>query len=638
MKPGRDSASVRLKLYRTAALLTWVAVSLLPSFGLAQQSAAPKRVLVLHWYDKDHFWNVNFDRGFQAALRTASAETVEYYPEYLESNRFPGENQSRLLRDYLQQKYADRNIDVVVANSDTSLEFLFKYRDDLFSNIPIVFVATRNPTTEELAAGPGITGIINLNTYRETFDLALNLHPGTEQVFVISGTLQRDKKFEMLAREELQGYERRVRVTYLTDLPLNELIAKVKSLPQRSLIFYIWQQSQNESGKILETVDILTSIAQSTPAPIYAMAFLMLWDSRSENLSASSGIVGGYANPPAATGTKAAEIVLRIANGERAHDIPVELAPTAAMFDWRQLRRWGISEDKLPPGSIVRFKVCIVQALLILALLTQRIRRRRAEQALRENQERLERTEDFSLVMATHVGLDGRWLRVPPTLCELLGHTEEELLAGYFKDVTHPDDFEADWSQCQRLIRGEIKSFDLEKRYIHKDGHIIWVYLNCSIVTDAKGKPVHFLTYIRDITRRKQAEEQLNLLQTITVEVAAAGDLASAFEVVLRCVCETTGWVLGQVWFPREDGTVLDCGPAWSGSASGLEAFRVASEGITFPPGVGLPGRAWSSQQAAWVEDVTLDANLANRQAGKPSLHCLPVIAGLQFRNSGLFI
>ena len=190
------------------------------------------------------------------------------------------------------------------------------------------------------------------------------------------------------------------------------------------------------------------------------------------------------------------------------------------------------------------------------------------EEALRENQERLARTEDFSLVMATHVGLDGRWLRVPPTLCELLGYTEEELLAGYFKHVTHPDDFEADWNQCQRLIRGEIQSFDLEKRHLHKDGHIIWVYLNCSIVTDAKGKPVHFLTYIRDITRRKRAEEQLNLLQTITLDVAAAGDLASALEVVLRRVCERTGWVSGK-----------------SGSRVKMELFSTAARrGSAAPP------------------------------------------------------
>jgi PAS domain S-box-containing protein len=135
--------------------------------------------------------------------------------------------------------------------------------------------------------------------------------------------------------------------------------------------------------------------------------------------------------------------------------------------------------------------------------------RKQSEQALKESEARLARTEAFSLVMSTHVSLDGRWLKVPPTLCELLGYTEEELRNLSFKDITHPDDFEFDWNQCQRLIRGEIKSFDTEKRYIHKSGRTVWVYLNCSVVEDEYGKPVHFLTYIKDITDQKLSEEAL---------------------------------------------------------------------------------------------------------------------------------
>ena len=135
--------------------------------------------------------------------------------------------------------------------------------------------------------------------------------------------------------------------------------------------------------------------------------------------------------------------------------------------------------------------------------------RKLAENALRESQENLARTEQFSLVMATHTDLEGRWLKVPPTLCKLLGYTEEELLGRRFHEFTHPDDAEAEWNQCSRLIRGEIKSFDLEKRYRRKDGSIVWVYLNVSVVLDASGAPVHFRTYSRDITERKQREQAL---------------------------------------------------------------------------------------------------------------------------------
>jgi PAS domain S-box-containing protein len=169
-----------------------------------------------------------------------------------------------------------------------------------------------------------------------------------------------------------------------------------------------------------------------------------------------------------------------------------------------------------PDGSIcwVRGKGKVLrdeagQRVRMIGLNADITEQKQAQEALLRSELQLARAEAFSLVMLTHVGLDGSWLKVPPTLCDLLGYTEQELLAGTFKDVTHPDDFEADWSQCQRLIRGEIKSFDLEKRYIHKDGHTLWVYLNCSVVEDDAGKPVHFITYIRDITDRKFAERAL---------------------------------------------------------------------------------------------------------------------------------
>ncbi len=150
-----------------------------------------------------------------------------------------------------------------------------------------------------------------------------------------------------------------------------------------------------------------------------------------------------------------------------------------------------------------------VASSMALTFYTSLTEKERVYESLRKSEEQLTRTEEFSLIMVTHVGLDGSWLKVPQTLCDLLGYTREELLDQNFRFVTHPDDFMADWSQCQRLIRGEIKSFDLEKRCIRKDGEITWVYLNYSIVLDAQNNPVHFLNYIRDITERKNLEDAL---------------------------------------------------------------------------------------------------------------------------------
>jgi two-component system cell cycle sensor histidine kinase/response regulator CckA len=157
--------------------------------------------------------------------------------------------------------------------------------------------------------------------------------------------------------------------------------------------------------------------------------------------------------------------------------------------------------------------------------------KKRAEEALRASEARLERTQEFSLVMALHVSLDGRWLKLPPTFARFLGYdSEEELLGKSTKDVSYPDDFQAYWRQVERLLSGELKSFEMEKRFIRKDGSITWGYANCSIVTDEQGRPVHLLTYVRDINAQKRAEEELK--QSSTRERVRAAELETVMEAV----------------------------------------------------------------------------------------------------------
>src|SRR4051794_22551963 len=132
----------------------------------------------------------------------------------------------------------------------------------------------------------------------------------------------------------------------------------------------------------------------------------------------------------------------------------------------------------------------------------------------------------------------------------------------------------------------------------------------------------------------RHSDEQLNLLQTITMQVATAKDLASALEVVLQHVCEKTGWDFAQSWFPGRDRTQLELGPAWMGAreTSQLEKFRLASKQLRFRLGEGLPGRVWRSKRPLWIEDVTSDANLPwakiATESGLKAALAIPILAG----------
>ncbi len=112
---------------------------------------------------------------------------------------------------------------------------------------------------------------------------------------------------------------------------------------------------------------------------------------------------------------------------------------------------------------------------------------------------------------------DGRWLQVNASLCQIVGYPEHELVGRNWQEITHPDDIDVDHIQFHRLLAGDIPSYHREKRYIHKDGHVVWIHLSRSIVRDAGGEPLHVVSQIEDISPRKRAEETLQD-QTLLLE------------------------------------------------------------------------------------------------------------------------
>ena len=202
--------------------------------------------------------------------------------------------------------------------------------------------------------------------------------------------------------------------------------------------------------------------------------------------------------------------------------------------------------------------------------------RRRIEEVLRESEERFRATFEHAAVGAAQVGIDGRWLRVNRRLCEIVGYTEEELLGKTFADITHPDHVEGDLEQTQRMLRGESQIYSMEKRYVRKDGSLVWTNLTVSLVREDSGEPGYFISVIEDISERKRVEEERDLLlvreQLARAEavaarrrlalLAAAGPALSAsldYEDTLRrvtrlAVPDLADWCLLDI--AEEDGSV----------------------------------------------------------------------------------
>jgi PAS domain S-box-containing protein len=257
-------------------------------------------------------------------------------------------------------------------------------------------------------------------------------------------------------------------------------------------------------------------------------------------------------------------------------------------------------------------------------------RRKRAEEALRASEARFERAFMANpQPMSITTLAESRFIDVNDSFVEVSGYTREDLIGRTSFDVDLWDMPAARAELVHSLeSKGGVRNLEARMRTRRGD---VRVLLSSAELIEIDGQQC-VLFASSDITERKLAEEQVTLLQTITMEVAAASDISSALKVVLSRVCERTGWVIGQAWIPAADGSTLECSPAWFSNVSGLEEFRSLSEETRFLPGVGLPGRVWSSKQPLWIQDVTVAPNFPRaaiaEKVGLKAAVAIPILSG----------
>ena len=134
------------------------------------------------------------------------------------------------------------------------------------------------------------------------------------------------------------------------------------------------------------------------------------------------------------------------------------------------------------------------------------------EQLLDSGQDLFRLAFDDAAIGMALVAPDGKWLKVNRALCEIVGYSQTDLLGTTFQEITHPDDLETDLGYVGKMLAGEIRTYQMEKRYFHSSGHIVWILLSVSLVRDKNQQPLYFISQIQDITPRKQAEARLKSL------------------------------------------------------------------------------------------------------------------------------
>ena len=237
--------------------------------------------------------------------------------------------------------------------------------------------------------------------FARTVTLATQLQPETRRVFVVSGSSAFDKSYLDLARAQFRAFDGRLEFTYWTGLSEKDVLERVADLPSDSVLYPI-SVTQDRSGQRYLPHDLAERIAAAANVPVYGWSPTQI----------GRGVIGGSLYASERLARPLAEVAIRVLGGEEPENIPVASVDlNANEVDWRQLRRWNISEARVPAGTTVRFRepglweryrayiisaviLLLLQTTLIVGLLVQRVRRRRVERALRDSEAALRKSSE----------------------------------------------------------------------------------------------------------------------------------------------------------------------------------------------------------------------------------------------------
>jgi PAS domain S-box-containing protein len=384
-------------------------VCFLTVFSFCSLHALPvKNILILHeGWEK---WPSNTLTNTQIQETFAADNSLEeqFFQEYLDEWRL-GRSIPEMA-EALHRKYAAQKFDLIIAVGFTPLSLLLSEGGRIFPGVPVVFVGIGD---FELPRGlpKNVTGVIGHADVAGTVELALRLQPDTQNLFVVSGASQYERFSTAVLQPQLRRFAGRLKVTYLSDLTLEQLLTRVSQLPDHSVIFFL-TMLKDAAGHSYIPAQVCSLISVASNSPVYAIL----------QTDMDRGVVGGSIYDFEKNSRDAAKLALQVLKGASTHDLPARPGPPSEItVDWRQLQRWRIPEGRLPAGTVVLFAepgvwqryrwyivgaavLVVLQALLIATLFLEFRKRLLAD---REMQRRL---QFETLISETSAG----FINLPP--------------------------------------------------------------------------------------------------------------------------------------------------------------------------------------------------------------------------------
>ena len=471
----------------------------------------PRQVLLLYSYERDFASHNAFATMFRPELSRSFGEPIDFIEVSLQAARLnPSASEESILNE-VRSTLPRRRLDLVVPIGGPAAVFAQTYRQQLFPTTPMLLAGVDRRFVQNRALAANDTAVAVEHDPPQMIETILRLLPDTRTVFVVIGASQFEQFWLKEVKRGLRRFEGRLTFIWTNELSFEEMLKGCASLPPHSAIFYGVLSSDAKGVRHAEE-RTLGAFHAAANAPIFGLHSTQL----------GRGIVGGPLLSIEDLSRNTATVAVRMLRGASPHSLttPTQVAATPT-FDGRELRRWGIGEDRLQPGSVVLFReptawqryrpqiiagvtFASVQAVFAIALLASLVKRRRAERSLRVSEEGFRLLLNAAPVMIWSAGPDRRCTNVNRARLDFTGRSIEAELGDGWTEAVHPDDLRH-YREIFTQAFDRRERFQVEYRLRRHDGEYRWIL--------DTGVPDGFAGYIGsaiDVTELKLASVALS--------------------------------------------------------------------------------------------------------------------------------
>ncbi|MBP2640602.1 MAG: domain S-box/diguanylate cyclase protein [Firmicutes bacterium] len=549
-------------------IMIWLFTFALPFLsGLCPAAKAQSQpdIIILNSYARDMEWTNEQIRGIMKDFIDSSLQAI-FHVEYLDGKYSPDPQNPQLMRQLFTLRYMEKKIDLLITTDEVALEFALKYRGEIFSDAPIVFTGVSPATAAPLIAGrSNVTGVYEVPDAQETVRLMQTFNPALQTIYFVYDNTERALQARQPLEEAVTKTNPRLNVVHLNELPSQAIAEQLQKASDNSAVL-VAAYSRDTANVSMEARQFVELFSARSRVPVY-----ILYD-----IQMVSGPVGGSLVSPHLQGQNAAQLGLRILNGEPATAIPpVAAFNTVLTIDYDQLLRYHLPTDQIPPGSTVLNKpappappasiyteyktiiwtavVLFLLPLLYITILVNTVRKRKiAEINLKKNNEELAAL--YQQVVASQNDLHIQYKKLTALQEELHKSKERYKLAltgandGLWDwDIKNQEIYFSDrccailgleknwWKSTDEKLKTYLKSIvslkdqgrsilALKRHFAGKTAYYAceqriyapdgekWIMTRGKALTDKNGQPVRMAGSIGDITERKKFETEITYL------------------------------------------------------------------------------------------------------------------------------